>query len=68
MKKYIIAIWLLFMVINVSIAQQSVYCAKEFKSLHGLTGLWKMYSQRGAIYEEWQVGGDGQLSGRHYFS
>ena len=68
MKKYMIAIWLLFIVINVSIAQQPVYSGKEFKPLHGLTGLWKMDSQRGAIYEEWQVGGDGRLSGRSYFS
>lgn len=66
MKRYMIAIWLLFIVINVSVAQQPVYSAREFKPLYGLTGLWKMDSQRGAIYEEWQVGGDGQLSGRSY--
>jgi hypothetical protein len=66
MKKHITAIWLLFIIINVSKAQQPVYSAREFKPLHGLTGLWKMDSQRGAIYEEWQVGEDGRLSGRSY--
>ena len=62
MKKYITMICLLFVVFNVSIAQQPVYSGGEFKPLQGLTGLWKMDSQRGAIYEEWQVRGDGQLS------
>jgi hypothetical protein len=66
MKNYIITIWLLFIVMNVSMAQQPVYSAKEFKPLHSLSGLWKMDLQRGAIYEEWQAGGDGQLSGRSY--
>jgi hypothetical protein len=52
MKKYITTIWLLFVLINGSMVQQPVYSGKEFKPLHGLTGLWKMESQRGAIYEE----------------
>lgn len=66
MKKCITAIWLLFVVINVSLAQQPVYSGKEFKPLHGLIGSWKMESPRGAIYEEWQVGRDNQLAGRSY--
>lgn len=66
MKKNITTIWLLFAVINVSIAQQPLYSGKEFKPLHGLIGSWKMDSQRGTIYEEWQVKGDSQLSGRSY--
>jgi hypothetical protein len=66
MKRYTTTICLVFVLFNVSIAQQPVYSGKEFKPLHGLTGLWKMDSQRGAIYEEWQVRGDGQLSGRSY--
>ena len=65
MKKYITTIWLLI-VVNVSMAQQPVYSGKEFKPLHGLIGAWKMDSQRGAIYEEWQVRGDNQLWGRSY--
>jgi hypothetical protein len=64
MKKYITTSCLLFVVFNVSIAQQPVYSGREFKPLHGLAGLWKMDSKRGAIYEEWQVRGDGQLLGR----
>lgn len=66
MKKYITVVWLLFVVINVSLAQQPVYSGKEFKPLFGLIGSWKMDSPRGTIYEEWQVRGDTQLSGRSY--
>lgn len=66
MKRDIATLGLLFVLINVSFAQQPAYSSKELKPLHGLTGLWKMDSQRGAIYEEWQVRGDGQLSGRSY--
>lgn len=47
-------------------AQQPVYSAKEFKPLHGLTGLWKMDGKRGSLYEEWQASGDNQLKGRSY--
>ena len=36
-------------------AQQPVYSGKEFKPLHGLTGLWKIESPRGAINEEREV-------------
>ena len=63
MKKYLIAICLLFVLINVSFAQQPVYSARIFKPVHEYG---KMDSQRGAIYEEWQVRGDGQLLGRSY--
>lgn len=34
--------------------------------LHGLTGLWKMDGKRGALYEEWLISGDNQLTGRSY--
>jgi hypothetical protein len=57
---------LLFALTGTAQAQQPVYSAKEFKPLHGLTGLWKMNGKRGALYEEWQVGGDNQLKGRSY--
>jgi hypothetical protein len=66
MRKFIASTVLLLVLINVSIGQQSSFSAKDFKPLHGLTGLWKMDTQRGTIYEEWQVKGDGQLSGRSY--
>jgi len=66
MKKFIASTILLLVLMNGSIAQQSSFSASAFKPLHGLTGLWKMDTQRGTIYEEWQVKGDGQLSGRSY--
>jgi hypothetical protein len=66
MRKYTITICLLFALTGAAQAQQPVYSAKEFKPLHGLTGLWKMNGKRGALYEEWQTGGDNQLKGRSY--
>ncbi len=66
MIKYALLLCLMFVCISRSMAQQTAYSAKEFKPLHGLTGLWKMDTKRGAIYEEWQVRGDDQLSGRSY--
>lgn len=66
MRKYIVTICLLFVFVTISIAQQPVYTATEFKPLHGLTGLWKMDGKRGALYEEWKVSGDNQLKGRSY--
>jgi hypothetical protein len=66
MGKYIALTGLLLVIINKSIAQQSAYSINEFKPLHGLTGLWKMDTPRGAIYEEWQVTGDERLAGRSY--
>lgn len=66
MRKCTIGIYLLFVLTGGALAQQPVYTAKEFKPLHGLTGLWKMDGKRGAIYEEWQVSGDNQLTGRRY--
>jgi hypothetical protein len=65
MKKYTVTSALLCMLITGSMAQQA-YSDKEFKPLHGLTGLWKMDTKRGTIYEEWQVRSDNQLSGRSY--
>ena len=47
-------------------AQQPVYTSTKFKPLHGLTGLWKMDGKRGALYEEWLISGDNQLTGRSY--
>lgn len=62
----IITICLLFAFTGATLAQQPVYTTKDFKPLHGLTGLWKMDSKRGILYEEWQVGGNNQLKGRSY--
>jgi Domain of unknown function (DUF6265) len=39
---------------------------KEFKPLHGLAGLWKMETSRGALYEEWKVSSDNKLLGKSY--
>jgi hypothetical protein len=66
MRKCTISIYLLFVLTWGAMAQQPVYTVKEFKPLHGLTGLWKMDGKRGAIYEEWQMSGDNQLTGRSY--
>lgn len=66
MKKYIATTVLLLVIINSSLAQQTAFSAREFKPLHALTGLWKMDTPRGTIYEEWQAGSDEQLSGRSY--
>jgi hypothetical protein len=66
MRKLTVIICLLFVFLSGSVAQQPTYSAKEFKPLHGLTGLWKMDAKRGIIYEEWQVRSDNQLSGRSY--
>jgi hypothetical protein len=66
MRKYTVTICLLFALSGKALAQQPVYTTNEFKPLHGLTGLWKMDGKRGAIYEEWQVSGDNQLTGRSY--
>ncbi|OQP45601.1 DUF6265 family protein [Niastella populi] len=65
MKKYTVTISILIMSITCSMAQQS-YSGKEFKPLQGLTGLWKMDTKRGTIYEEWQVRSDSGLTGRSY--
>jgi hypothetical protein len=66
MRIYSITICLLFALTVAAQAQQPAYFAKEFKALHGLTGLWKMDGTRGGLYEEWQAGGDNQLKGRSY--
>ncbi|THU41976.1 hypothetical protein FAM09_07695 [Niastella caeni] len=65
MKKWVTTIWLLLILLNVSKAQPG-FSNREFKPLHKLTGLWKMDSQRGAIYEEWEVKNDKELLGRSY--
>lgn len=66
MRKYIITMCLLLVLTSAALAQQPVYSAKEFKPLHGLTGLWKMDGTRGTLYEQWHVSGDNQLKGRSY--
>ena len=66
MRKCTLAAYLLCVFTCGAMAQQPVYTANEFKPLHGLTGLWKMDGKRGTVYEEWQVSGDNQLTGRSY--
>jgi hypothetical protein len=65
MKKYAVTLSILIMCISCSMAQQA-YSDKEFKPLQGLTGLWKMDTKRGTIYEEWQMRSENQLAGRSY--
>jgi hypothetical protein len=65
MKKYTVTLAILIMCISCSMAQQA-YSDKEFKPLQGLTGLWKMDTKRGTIYEEWQMRSENQLAGRSY--
>jgi hypothetical protein len=55
MRKFIVISGLLLVLVNTSIAQHTGYSINEFKPLHGLSGLWKMDTERGTIYEEWQV-------------
>lgn len=59
-------IGLLLTCMNVSFAQQAGWSGKEFRPLHGLSGLWKMDTPRGTLFEEWQVTNDSQLTGRSY--
>ena len=66
MRKVILTACLLLIIINVSFAQQASFSTAAFKPLHGLTGLWKMDTQRGTLYEEWQVKNDNELTGRSY--
>jgi hypothetical protein len=66
MRKYIAITGLLLVLMYASFARQTTYSAREFKPLLGLSGLWKMDTQRGTIYEEWLVRGDDQLWGRSY--
>jgi hypothetical protein len=42
------------------------FSEKDFKTLHGLVGLWKMETSRGVIYEEWKLENDHLLKGRSY--
>src|SRR5687767_6417643 len=48
------------------LSKAQTFSGKDFKPLHGLQGLWKMETGRGAIYEEWQVKSDDKLAGRSY--
>jgi hypothetical protein len=65
MRNVITTAFLLLMAMNMSFAQLA-YSTTEFKRLHGLTGLWKMDTQRGTLYEEWNIINDNQLAGRSY--
>src|SRR5688572_8675252 len=42
------------------------FSEKDFKALHGLVGLWKMETNRGVLYEEWQLQNDHQLNGQSF--
>jgi hypothetical protein len=66
MRKNITITGLLLVCMHASFAQQTAFSASTFKPLHGLTGLWKMDTPRGTIYEEWQVRSDDQLLGRSF--
>ena len=52
MRQYLAITGLLLVCIYASFGQQVTYTGKEFKPLHGLSGLWKMEMQRGALYEK----------------
>ena len=57
---------LLVLAACIQTASAQSWSEKDFKTLHGLAGLWKMESSRGAIYEEWKVQSDHQLAGKSY--
>lgn len=63
MRKSLTGIILLAIVTTV---QAQTYTEREFKPLHGLAGLWKMETSRGAMYEEWKVTAADKLSGKSY--
>lgn len=42
------------------------FSENDFKALEGLEGLWKMETNRGAIYEEWQTKSNNKMTGRSY--
>lgn len=65
-RKYTVTICILFVFVPILRAQQPFYTTRDFKPLYGLTGLWRMDGKRGALYEEWRVNGDSQLTGRSY--
>jgi hypothetical protein len=56
----------LFIAAGAAKAGAQNYSQKEFDALRGLTGLWKMETKRGPLYEEWKVLPDGKLYGRSY--
>jgi hypothetical protein len=63
--KSILATLLLCSVIGVTACAQT-FSEKDFKVLHGLAGLWKMETNRGVLYEEWQLQNDHQLNGQSF--
>jgi hypothetical protein len=63
--KSIIVTLLLFTATCYTAPAQS-FTEKDFKPLHGLIGLWKMETNRGALYEEWKLLNDHQLSGKSF--
>ncbi|WP_205507978.1 DUF6265 family protein [Longitalea arenae] len=66
MGRTICFIGLLLTCMHVSFAQQAAWSGKEFKPLFGLSGLWKMDTPRGALYEAWDTMNDSLLSGRSF--
>jgi hypothetical protein len=57
---------LLFCTATCITACAQTFSEKDFKVLHGLVGLWKMETNRGVLYEEWQVQNDQTLKGRSF--
>ena len=53
MKKYFGFTFLLALVTATSLAQQDKFSEKDFETLQGLTGTWKMETSKGAIFERW---------------
>lgn len=60
--KYI-PVLVLFFVSNTLYAQFSM---KDFAVLHGLTGSWKMVTQKGFLYEHWYISNDSTLHNKSY--
>jgi hypothetical protein len=60
------SILLLISICSVHTVLAQSWSTKDFKALQGLTGLWKMETSRGSIYEEWHVKNDHTLSGRSF--
>lgn len=60
------AILLITLIAAMHSAMAQSWSVKDFTPLHGLAGLWKMESSRGAIYEEWQIQNDHTINGKSY--
>lgn len=64
MKRYLL-ICLIVVACHQPAGAQS-FSQEDFNPLRGLAGLWKMETQRGAVYEEWRMTDDKQLQGRSF--